>query len=206
MDTPSPQIDSLRRSPATCTTQIQAPQPAWIRLSIPIWERTVSLWYHTSVPSGPTFRPHLHICFCQLLSWKNLPAQGTTSGDRPTHLGRQSAGNTSKVSQQPRIPKSIANWIQAQSNHTTAILFDSEQLRPDNQQRKLRLLGSMLQLDAPDSKSWNQWTGVEQRALYPAEKQGTWVWIPQVDNPQSCTPTLIIPGSMFYKRCQGNST
>ena len=42
--------------------------------------------YYTTHPSGPTSTPPLHICFCQLRSWKNLPPQGTISGDHPTHL------------------------------------------------------------------------------------------------------------------------
>ena len=107
------------------------------------------------------------------------------------------AANNSKINR-------LLCW--SQNNHTSAILFDSGELWPDDQLRMLRLLVSSLWLGASHSKPQNQWTGVERLSLFPAERQGRWVQIPQVDHPHTCTPTLITPGAMFYKQCQGNYT
>ena len=53
------------------------------------------------------------------------------------------------------------------------------------------------QLGAPHSKSQNQWTGVEYRALYLAERQGTQGRILQVDHPPPYTPTPTIQEPRF---------
>ena len=203
--------------------QIHAPQPACMSLSIPIWEKTVSQLQHgcpfTAHLQTPS--PHATCVSVSYLSWKNLPSWGSIvvesslQGIVPLVLADDLLATQAmsalgwpgpKVShEQPRTPTSIINCMQDQNNSTSAILFESGQLWPDNQLRKLRFLVFSLQLGPPCSKSQNQWTGVEWCALYPAESQGRWVWIPQVDHPHPFTPTLITPGATFYQWCQGNT-
>ena len=67
--------------------------------------------------------------------------------------------------------------MQDKNNTTPAILFDSGQLWPDNQLRKLRLLVSSLQLVLPvQSPRTNglEWNNVP----CTVQEERRWVWIP----------------------------
>ena len=71
-----------------------------------------------------------------MISWKQ--EQGHLGLTRPQTLPEQ-----------PGTPTVVTNYVPAQSNPTSAILFDSGHLWPDNQLIKLRLLVSSVQLVLP---------------------------------------------------------
>ena len=50
---------------------------------------------------------------------------------------------------------------------------------------------SSMWLGAPRSKSQNEWTGVERRALYPVETQGRQGRMPQLKHPSPTLPVDI---------------
>ena len=180
--------------------QIHAPQPACMSLSIPVWERRVSRQQHGCPFTAHLQTPSPHV-FLSVTSYGRIFPPGVVlQGIIPLVLADDLLATRAMSAlgwpgpepshEQPGTPTSIINCMQDQNNSTSAILFDSGQLWPDNQLRKFRLLVSSL------------WTRC---ALYPAERQGRRVRILQVDHPHPFTPTIITPGATFYQWYEGST-